>query len=148
MGVLLVGGGGRVHALAGKLPRSPVRTELICAPGNAGTLEAGLNVAVKADDVPGLVRLAKDRRADLVVVGPEAALVKGLADELAKAGIPVFGPSAKAAELEGSKAFSKAFMQRHRIPTAAFGEFTELGPTLDYLRRQSTPQVIKADGLA
>ena len=149
MRVLVVGGGGREHALAWKIRRSPLVRELLIAPGNAGTREEGENVAVPAEDVPALVRLAKERAVDLVVVGPEAPLVKGLVDALSAEKILAFGPTAAAAELEGSKAYTKRFLERHRIPTAAYGEFERLDDALAYVRaRPDTPQVVKADGLA
>jgi len=148
MNVLVVGGGGREHALAWKISRSPLLKELTVAPGNAGTAAIAANVDVKADDVAGLVALAKEKRVDLVVVGPEAPLVAGLCDRLEAERIPVFGPSAKAAELEGSKAFAKAFMSRHDVPTAPFGEFTDLDEALRWIRTRDERLVVKADGLA
>ena len=148
MKVLVVGGGGREHALAWKISRSPKLKELFVAPGNAGTAAIATNVDVKADDVEGVVRLAREKAFALVVVGPEAPLVAGLADRLAREGIPVFGPSARAAELEGSKAFAKAFMSRHDVPTAPFGEFTDLDEAIAYIRTRDERLVVKADGLA
>ena len=148
MKVLVVGGGGREHALAWKISRSPLVKEVLVAPGNAGTAIDAINVAVKAEDVPGLVALAKDRRVDLVVVGPEGPLVAGLSDRLVEAKIPVFGPSQKAAELEGSKAFTKQFLVRRKIPTAEYGEFTDYDDAVRYVRARKAPQVVKADGLA
>ena len=156
--VLVVGGGGREHALAYALARSPRRPKLLCAPGNAGTAAAGSgpgqalaeNVPVAAGDLDGLVRLAQDRAVDLVVVGPEAPLVAGLADRLAAAGVRVFGPSSAAARLEGSKAFAKAFMQRHGVPTAAARAFgrADYDAALAYVEAHPLPVVLKADGLA
>ena len=148
MNVLVVGSGGREHALAWKIARSPQVKRVLIAPGNAGTLECGVNVDVAADEVDGIVALAQERAIDLVVVGPEAPLVKGLVDRLTKLGIAVFGPTQSAAELEGSKAFAKKFMARHRIPTAEFAEFTELDAAVRYVRDHRKPQVVKADGLA
>ena len=130
MEVLVVGGGGREHALAWKLAASPRVERVFVAPGNPGTAgEAKVeNVAVAADDVAGLVELAVSRRIDLTVVGPEAPLVAGLADTLAAEGRPCFGPSARAARLEGSKSFAKSFLERHRIPTAGYETFDRLAP--------------------
>jgi phosphoribosylamine--glycine ligase len=150
MKVLVVGNGGREHALAWKIRRSPLVKELFIAPGNAGTREEGTNVeGVAPDDVPRLVALAKEKAIDLVVVGPEAPLVKGLVDALTAERILAFGPSQQAAELEGSKAYTKRFLARHRIPTAEYGEFTKLDEALAYVRaRPQKLQVVKADGLA
>ncbi len=148
MKVLVVGGGGREHALAWKISRSPLVKSVIVAPGNGGTAREHENAPVKAEDVPGIVALAKERRVDFVVVGPEAPLVAGLADRLVEEKIPVFGPSAKAAQLEGSKAFAKAFMKRHAIPTADYAELDDLSKAIDYVRSRKVPQVVKADGLA
>jgi phosphoribosylamine--glycine ligase len=149
MKVLVVGGGGREHALCWKIAQSPVLTELLCAPGNGGTARVARNVDVSASDVPGLVRLAREEAVDLVVVGPEDPLVAGLADRLREAGIDVFGPDARGAELEGSKGCAKDLLERHRIPTAASRRFDRSGPAKAYLESCSLwPQVIKADGLA
>jgi phosphoribosylamine--glycine ligase len=149
--VLLVGGGGREHALAWALLRSPSVGELVCAPGNPGIARLGRLASVRADDVEGLCNLAEAENVDLVVVGPEAPLVAGLSDRLRKNGRAVFGPSAAAAEIEGSKAFCKALLARHQIPTARFSVFTdaaEAAPFIDELARTSERVVIKADGLA
>ena len=150
MKLLVVGGGGREHALAWKLAQSPRVHDVLVAPGNAGTArEPGVrNVAVAADDVEGLLDLARDEQVDLVVVGPEAPLAAGLVDILDDAGIPAFGPSRAAAELEASKAFAKDFLDRHAIPTAQYRNFSALEPALDYLRAMNGPYVVKADGLA
>ena len=150
MRVLLIGGGGREAALAWALSRSPLLTDLACAPGNAGIARHARRVAIGAEDVPALCAHAISERYDLVIVGPEAPLVAGLADRLRDAGRPVFGPSAAAAAVEGSKAFSKAFMARHRIPTAAFRIFDDEGEARRHLLSRETvyPLVVKADGLA
>ena len=150
MKVLIVGGGGREHALAWKCIQSPNVSEVLVAPGNAGTaLEPGIrNLAVAADDIEALIGLARSELVGLTIVGPEVPLVAGIVDRFRERGLPVFGPTAAAARLEGSKAFTKAFLERHRIPTAAYGAFTELDEALDYIRRQGAPLVVKADGLA
>jgi phosphoribosylamine--glycine ligase len=148
MRVLLIGSGGREHALAWQLAAAPSVTDLLIAPGNPGMDGLGTLVAVKADDVDGLVAIARARDVDLVVVGPEAPLAAGLADRLLAVGIPVFGPTAAAAQLEASKAFTKAFCARHGIPTAAYATFDDPAAALDYLATQQAPYVIKADGLA
>lgn len=150
MKVLLVGSGGREDALAWALSHSPRLTRLYCAPGNGGTARYAENVAIGAEDVDGLVKHAVAGEYDLVVVGPEAPLVAGLADRLEELGIAVFGASADAAQLEGSKVFSKLFMQRHGIPTAAFQVFSDSTEARAYLESPDTayPLVVKADGLA
>ena len=148
MKILVVGSGGREHALAWKIAESPLVREVVTAPGNPGTARVGRNVAVRADDLAGIVALATRERVDLVVVGPEAPLVAGLVDALADAGVLAFGPRASAARLEGSKAFSKHFMKRHAIPTAAFEAFTDPDAAEAYVRRAGRPLVVKADGLA
>ncbi len=150
MKVLLIGSGGREHALAWKLAQSSRVSEVIVAPGNAGTAnEPGLrNVAVDLRDVQALLALARAENVALTVVGPEGPLVAGVVDTFRAAGLRIFGPTAAAAQLEGSKAFAKAFLQRHRIPTAAYAVFTQLEPALAYVRTHGAPIVIKADGLA
>ena len=148
MNVLLVGSGGREHALAWKIAQSPQLTRLVAAPGNPGIAEVAELASVKADDAPGLVRLAQEMAADLVVVGPEAALAKGLADQLAALGIPCFGPSRAAAQLETSKGFTKAFCTRHDIPTADYVDCDSAGEAIAALDRFTAPYVIKADGIA
>ena len=150
MKALVIGGGGREHALIWALHRSPRVRTLRCAPGNAGTAAISENVAIPADDVDGLVHHAAKERYDLVVVGPEAPLVAGLADRLQERGIPVFGPSAAASRMEGSKVFSKEFMERHGIPTASFKVFRDEPAARVYLEAGDTvyPLVVKADGLA
>ncbi len=150
MRVLLVGGGGREAALAWAFSQSPLLTELVCAPGNAGIARHARCVPIAAEDVALLASHAIEERYDLVVVGPEAPLVSGLADRLRDAGIDVFGPSASAAMIEGSKAFSKEFMARHGIPTAGFHIFDDPGKAAAYLASSEAayPLVVKADGLA
>lgn len=148
MNILLVGSGGREHALAWKMAQSPLLTRLVIAPGNPGMDRLGERVAIAATDVDALVAQAREMRADLVVVGPESALEKGLADRLAAVGIACFGPTARAAQLETSKAFAKAFMAEHNIPSAAYGVFERLHDARQALTTFQPPYVIKADGLA
>lgn len=150
MKVLVIGSGGREHALAWKLKQSPRVSEVIVAPGNAGTAhERGVrNADVAVTDLDGLLRLAHDEKIGLTVVGPEVPLVAGVVDRFRAAGQRIFGPRAVAAQLEGSKAFAKDFLLRHNIPTAHYAVFTELNPALAYVREQGAPIVIKADGLA
>lgn len=157
MRILVVGGGGREHALAWKLAQSPQVEEVIVAPGNGGTVwpaqrhphrAAARRAPVPAEDVPGLVRLAREERVDLVVAGPEAPLVAGLADACREAGLAVFGPVRAAARLEGSKAFAKRFMEAHGIPTARAGIYEDYGEALAAVRAHGAPVVVKADGLA
>ena len=150
MKILVIGSGGREHALAWKCAQSADVSEVIVAPGNAGTArEPGVrNVAVSSDDIDVLLSLAQSENIDLTIVGPEAPLVAGVVDAFDAAGLPCFGPSAAAAQLEGSKAFTKDFMARHDIPTADYANFSELDPALNYIREQGAPIVIKADGLA
>ncbi|HJP99555.1 MAG TPA: phosphoribosylamine--glycine ligase [Rhodanobacteraceae bacterium] len=150
MKILVIGSGGREHALAWKLAQSPRVGEVVVAPGNAGTAREPRvrNAAVAATDLDDLLRLARDENIDLTVVGPEAPLVAGLVDRFRAARLPIFGPTAAAAQLEGSKAFAKAFLARHGIPTARHAVFTELQPALDHVRELGAPIVIKADGLA
>ena len=150
MKVLLIGSGGREHALAWKLAQSPRVSEVIVAPGNAGTAREPRvrNVAVAATDIGALLALAQTEDVALTVVGPEAPLVAGVVDRFAEAGLRCFGPDARAAQLEGSKAFAKAFLERHGIPTARHAVFHDLAPALAYVRAHGAPIVIKADGLA
>jgi phosphoribosylamine--glycine ligase len=150
MKVLVIGSGGREHALAWKLKQSARVSEVIVAPGNAGTArEKGVrNANVAVTDLDGLFKLAKDEKIGLTVVGPEVPLVAGVVDKFRAAGLRCFGPRAIAAQLEGSKAFAKDFLLRHNIPTARYAVFTELTPALAYVRQQGAPIVIKADGLA
>ncbi|MCF8506225.1 MAG: phosphoribosylamine--glycine ligase [Caulobacter sp.] len=148
MNILLVGSGGREHALAWKIAQSPLLTRMVAAPGNPGIAGLCEIRPLNATDVEGLVALAKEIAADLVVIGPESALEAGLADQLARAGIPCFGPTAAAARLETSKAFSKDFCARHDLPTAAYGVFETPAAAAAFLDSQTPPFVIKADGLA
>jgi phosphoribosylamine--glycine ligase len=148
MRILVVGSGGREHALAWKISQSPLVRAVFCAPGNPGMARLAQLVPVRADDVEGLVREARALRVDLVVVGPEVPLVLGLADRLDREGIPVFGPSAAAAEIEGSKAFAKEVMLAAGIPTAAHGTFTDLEGAVAFARARGGRVVVKADGLA
>ncbi|SHJ98882.1 phosphoribosylamine--glycine ligase [Roseomonas rosea] len=148
MKVLLVGGGGREHALAWRISESPLLTKLWCAPGNPGIAAHAECVAIGAEDVAGLVGFARGNGVELVVAGPEAPLTLGLADACAAAGIPCFGPSAAAAMLEGSKAFTKAVLDAAGAPTAAWRRFDDPRAARDYVRAQGAPIVVKADGLA
>ncbi len=150
MKVLIIGNGGREHALAWKCAQSEDVVEVLVAPGNAGT--AGehkvRNVALAADDIEALAAFAQGESVALTIIGPEAPLVAGIVDRFDELGLPCFGPSAAAAQLEGSKAFTKDFLARHDIPTAAYQNFTDLDAALSYIREQGAPIVIKADGLA
>jgi len=148
MRVLLIGSGGREHALAWAMNRSPRLEKLFVAPGNGGTAQVAENVALDPDDHAAVVEFCRTEAIGLVVVGPEAPLVAGLTDALRDAGIPVFGPSQAAAQLEGSKAFTKALCDEVGIPTAAYARFTSIEPALAYLRERGAPIVVKADGLA
>ena len=150
MKVLVIGGGGREHALAWKASQSIGVTDVFVAPGNAGTAtEAGLtNVDISATDVEALVAFAKENAIGLTIVGPEAPLVIGVVDAFEAEGLKIFGPSKGAAQLEGSKAFTKDFLARHKIPTADYQNFTEIEPALAYVREKGAPIVVKADGLA
>ncbi len=150
MKVLIVGGGGREHALAWKAARSPLVSEVIVAPGNAGTAgEPGVrNAAVAAEDIDGLLALARSEGIDLTIVGPEQPLVDGIVDRFDQAGLRCFGPTASAAQLEGSKSFTKEFLIRHGIPTAAYARFDSTAPAIAYVRERGAPIVVKADGLA
>lgn len=150
MKVLIVGGGGREHALAWKAAQSPGVTTVYVAPGNAGTAREHKvrNLALPASDIAALVEFARGSQIDLTIIGPEAPLVDGVVDAFQEAGLRCFGPRREAAELEGSKSYAKDFMQRHRIPTAAYGIFTDIPPALEFIRRHGAPIVVKADGLA
>jgi len=148
--VLVIGSGGREHALSWKIAQSPRVSEVLVAPGNAGTATEGKcrNVPVKVTDIAGLLALAQDEGVALTVVGPEVPLVAGVVDAFRDAGLRIFGPTAAAAQLEGSKAFAKDFLARHGIPTAFYAVHTEVEAALAYLREKGAPIVVKADGLA
>jgi phosphoribosylamine--glycine ligase len=150
MKVLVVGSGGREHAIAWKIAQSRLVTKVYVAPGNAGTsLEERVeNVPISAMDIQGLLNFAKKEEVGLTIVGPEAPLVAGITDVFRKASMKCFGPTSGGAQLEGSKAFAKAFLQRHKIPSAAFETFEDVESARDYIRNQRLPIVIKADGLA
>ena len=148
MKVLVVGSGGREHAICWKLAQSPKVSELYCAPGNAGIAQVAECIDVKATDVDGMVRWAKDNAMDFVVVAPDDPLALGMVDALEEAGVPAFGPQASAAVVEASKAFSKELMKKYHIPTAKYETFTDLDKALAYIEEQGAPIVVKADGLA
>ncbi|MDH3619258.1 MAG: phosphoribosylamine--glycine ligase [Gammaproteobacteria bacterium] len=150
MNILIIGSGGREHALAWKCAQSPRVDEVLVAPGNAGTAREDKvrNVDVASDDIEALATLARSEKVGLTIVGPEAPLVAGIVDRFNDLGLPCFGPTAAAAQLEGSKAFTKDFLARHEIPTADYQNFSALEPALTYIREQGAPIVIKADGLA
>jgi phosphoribosylamine--glycine ligase len=150
MKILIVGSGGREHAIGWKISQSPLLKKLYCAPGNAGTEYIGENVPIGPEDIPGLVDFAAKQKIDLTVVGPEVPLTLGIVDEFEKKGLKIFGPNKNAAELEGSKVFAKQFMERHRIPTGKFeiADSVEQARTIVRSNAFSYPLVIKADGLA
>ena len=150
MNVLVIGSGGREHALAWKAAQSTSVTKVYVAPGNAGTATEDKleNIAMSADDIPALVDFAKSNNVVLTIVGPEQPLVDGVVDAFQAEGLMIFGPSAKAAQLEGSKSFTKDFLARNNIPTGSYQTFTEIEPALAYVREQGAPIVVKADGLA
>ena len=150
MKILIIGGGGREHALAWKIAQSPRADKIFVAPGNAGTAcEAKCeNLAIAAEDVDGLLHFALAEHIDLSIVGPEAPLVRGVVDRFRAAGLRCFGPTQAAAQLEGSKAFAKDFLARHKIPTAAYGNFTDVRAAEAYIKKVGAPIVVKADGLA
>lgn len=150
MKILIIGSGGREHALGWKVAQSPLVSQIFVAPGNAGTaLETKLqNIDIAVSDIKGLVTFAKQQAIDLTIVGPEAPLVIGVVDAFRQEGLAIFGPTQAAAQLEGSKAFTKDFLARHKIPTAEYQNFTEIEPAIAYLREKGAPIVIKADGLA
>jgi phosphoribosylamine--glycine ligase len=148
--VLIIGGGGREHALAWKVAQSPQVTTVYVAPGNAGTATEAkmVNIAIGVTESDALVRFAQEHDVALTIVGPEVPLVIGVVDAFQSAGLRCFGPTQGAAQLEGSKAFTKDFLARHQIPTAAYGNFTEIAPAVAYIKQQGAPIVVKADGLA
>ncbi|RDE81310.1 phosphoribosylamine--glycine ligase [Haemophilus parahaemolyticus] len=150
MNILIIGNGGREHALAWKVRQSPLADKVFVAPGNAGTaLEEGIeNVAISGTDLTALVQFAQQNQIGLTIVGPEAPLVAGVVDAFRTNGLKIFGPTQTAAQLEGSKSFAKDFLARHKIPTAEYQNFTEVEPALAYLHEKGVPIVIKADGLA
>ncbi len=150
MKVMIVGGGGREHALAWRAVQSGKVEKVFVAPGNAGTAsEAGVeNVAISANNLDGLLGFAREQGVGLTIAGPEDPLVNGIVDRFSEAGLACFGPSAAAAKLEGSKSFAKDFMSRHGVPTAAYGKFTEVTPAIRFIREMGAPIVVKADGLA
>lgn len=150
MKILIVGGGGREHALAWKASLSPLVKQVFVAPGNAGTaLEGNIeNLDINAEDIPALLDFAKNKQIDLTIVGPEVALVNGIVDLFTESDLKIFGPTKAAAQLEGSKVFTKEFLERHNIPTAFYGNFTEVEPAIKYIEEKGAPIVIKADGLA
>ena len=148
MKVLVVGGGGREHAICWKLSQSPDVSELFCAPGNAGIAQLAQCVSIPATDIDSLVTWSVEHQIEFVVVAPDDPLALGMVDALETAGIPAFGPKQNAAIIEASKIFSKNLMEKYHIPTAKYKTFTEIGPALDYIQAQGAPIVVKADGLA
>ena len=148
MKVLVIGSGGREHALVWKIARSPMVSEIFCAPGNAGIEEQAKLVNIKADNINGLLEFAREKEIDLTVVGPEVPLTLGIVDLFEEGGYKIFGPSKKAAELEASKAFTKDILKRYNIPTANYELFTSSQDARKYVKKQTFPVVIKADGLA
>ena len=148
MKVLVVGGGGREHAICWKLAQSPRVTELYCAPGNAGIAQVATCVPIKATDVDAMVAWAKENAMDFVMVAPDDPLALGMVDAMEKAGLRAFGPHANAAIIEASKAFSKSLMKKYNIPTAKYETFTDMDEALAYIRKEGAPIVVKADGLA
>lgn len=148
MKVLVVGGGGREHALVWKIAQSPLVTQIFCAPGNPGTSKLATNLPIKAEEIDKLFGFAKTEGIELTVVGPELPLSLGIVDLFQEYGLKIFGPSRAAARIEASKAFSKELMKKYNIPTAAYGIFTEIAPALAFIRQTGAPIVVKADGLA
>ncbi|MCG6938192.1 MAG: phosphoribosylamine--glycine ligase [Gammaproteobacteria bacterium] len=150
MKILVIGNGGREHALAWKAAQSSLVQQVFVAPGNAGTaLEKNItNIDISAEDIQTLRQFASDNSIDLTIVGPEATLVNGIVDVFSESGLKIFGPSKAAAQLEGSKAFTKNFLERHDIPTAFYGNFTAIEPAIEYIKKHGAPIVVKADGLA
>ncbi|MEG2419662.1 MAG: phosphoribosylamine--glycine ligase, partial [Eubacterium sp.] len=148
MKIMVIGSGGREHVLTWKIAQSPRVDEIYCVPGNGGMADIATCVDLSVEDIDGCVAFAKEKGIDLVVVGPEVPLVLGMADAMAEAGIRVFGPNAKCAQFEGSKAFTKEFLFRHNIPTALYKEYTAYDDIVKDLGIYGYPMVIKADGLA
>ena len=148
MKVLVVGGGGREHALVWKIAQSPLVTQIFCAPGNPGTSQLATNLPIKAEEIDKLLGFAKTEGIELTVVGPELPLSLGIVDLFQEYGLKIFGPSRSAARIEASKAFSKDLMKKYNIPTAAYGIFNEIAPALAFIRQTGAPIVVKADGLA
>ncbi len=148
MNILILGSGGREHALAWKIAASPLTTKIYCAPGNAGIAQEATCVALDTADHAAVIAFAKEKKIDLVVVGPEAPLCAGIVDDLEAAGIAAFGPTKWAARLEGSKGFTKDLCKANAIPTAAYERFKQAAAAKDYVRKHGTPIVVKADGLA
>ncbi|HEX2116123.1 MAG TPA: phosphoribosylamine--glycine ligase, partial [Alphaproteobacteria bacterium] len=148
MRILVVGSGGREHALCWAIAASPLCDKLYCAPGNAGIAREAACMPVAAEDIDGIVSLAREKAIDFVVVGPESPLVAGLADRLEEAGIKTFGPSAAAAALEGSKGFTKDFCAKYKIPTGGYRRFKQRDAARAYVKEKGAPIVVKADGLA
>jgi phosphoribosylamine--glycine ligase len=148
MKVLVVGGGGREHALVWKVAQSPKVTKIYAAPGNAGIAQLAECAPIKAEDIPGLLTFARANAVDLTIVGPEGPLSMGIVDEFTKAGVRIFGPSGNAAEIEASKWFSKDLMKKYHIPTAEYEVFTDKAAAEAYIYEKGAPIVVKADGLA
>jgi phosphoribosylamine---glycine ligase len=148
MQVLVIGGGGREHALVWKIEQSPMVEKIFCAPGNAGTAEIAENISIAADDIKGLLEFALQQEIGLTVVGPEQPLVKGIVDQFEKKGLRIFGPNERAAELEGSKSFSKDIMKKYDLPTAEYKTFNTAEIAKKYIKIKNCPLVVKADGLA
>ena len=148
MQVLVIGGGGREHALVWKIKQSPRVEKIFCAPGNAGTAEIAENIPIAADDIKGLLEFALQKEIGLTVVGPEQPLVKGIVDRFEEKGLRIFGPNARAAELEGSKSFSKDIMKKYGLPTAEYKTFNSADSAAKYIENKNCPLVVKADGLA
>jgi len=148
MKILVVGGGGREHALVWKLAQSPRVSKIYCAPGNAGISQIAECVNIAVDDIKRLLSFAKEQKIDLTVVGPEAPLIGGIVNQFTEAGLKIFGPSKEAAEIEGSKALSKSIMEKYQIPTAGYQVFDQAGPAIAYIKSMGAPIVVKADGLA
>ena len=148
MKILVIGGGGREHALVWKIAQSPLVTKVYCAPGNPGTAQLAVNVPIKVEEIDKLLGFAKAEAIDLVVVGPELPLSLGIVDLFREYGVTIFGPTRAAARIEASKAFSKDLMNKYGIPTAAYGVFTDIPAAEAFIRQTGAPIVVKADGLA